>query len=95
MEDIFLGFLNQSITAGWLILAVMALRMLLKRSPKWIHCLLWALVAFRLACPFSLESVFSLIPSRETVRHDMAVTSGPGQCGEPGDSGICGPKAGD
>ncbi len=77
MEDIFLGFLNQSITAGWLILAVMALRMLLKRSPKWIHCLLWALVAFRLACPFSLESVFSLIPSRETVRHDMAVTSGP------------------
>lgn len=77
MENIFLGFLNRSITAGWLILAVMTLRMLLKRSPKWIHCLLWALVAFRLACPLSLESVFSLIPSRETVRHDMAVSSGP------------------
>lgn len=77
MENIFLGFLNRSITAGWLILAVMALRMLLKRSPKWIHCLLWALVAFRLVCPLSLESVFSLIPSRETVRHDMAVSSGP------------------
>ena len=77
MENIFLGFLNRGITAGWLILAVMALRMLLKRSPKWIHCLLWALVAFRLVCPFSLESVFSLIPSRETVRHDMVVPSGP------------------
>lgn len=77
MENIFLGFLNRSITAGWLILAVMALRMLLKRSPKWIHCLLWALVAFRLVCPLSLESVFSLIPSRETVRRDMAVSSEP------------------
>ena len=77
MENIFLGFLNRSITAGWLILAVIALRMLLRRAPKWIHCLLWALVAFRLVCPFSLESVFSLIPSRETVRHDMSVTSEP------------------
>ena len=77
MENIFLGFLNRSITAGWLILAVIALRMLLRRAPKWIHCLLWSLVAFRLVCPFSLESVFSLVPSRETVRHDMAVTSEP------------------
>lgn len=62
MENIFLGFLNRSITAGWLILAVIALRMLLRRAPKWIHCLLWSLVAFRLVCPFSLESVFSLVP---------------------------------
>lgn len=77
MEDIFLGFVNRSITAGWLILAVMALRLLLKRAPKWMSCLMWTLVAFRLVCPLSLESVFSLIPSRETVQHDMAAASEP------------------
>ena len=77
MEGIFLDFLNRSITAGWLILAVILLRMLLKRMPKWISCLMWALVAFRLTCPFSLESVFSLIPSRETVPHNMSVSSEP------------------
>ena len=77
MEDIFLGLFNRSIAAGWLILAVMSLRLLLKRAPKWMHCMMWTLVALRLVCPFTLESVFSLIPSRETVRHDMVVASEP------------------
>ena len=67
MELSFLKLLNTSISAGWLILVVIALRLVLKKAPKSIHCLLWAFVAIRLVCPFSIESVFSLIPSAETV----------------------------
>ena len=68
MSDIFLGIFNRSITAGWLILAVILLRLLFRKAPKWIPCLLWGIVAVRLVCPFSVESAFSLIPSAETVR---------------------------
>ena len=67
MSVIFLKLFNMSITAGWLILAVLMLRLLLKKAPKWVSCLLWAIVAVRLVCPFSLESGWSLIPSAETV----------------------------
>ena len=76
MEHIFVEVLNRSIAAGWAILAVAALRLLIRRAPKWISCLLWAVVAVRLVCPFSLESVFSLIPSKETVRSDAADLDG-------------------
>lgn len=67
MSDIFLGVLNLSIAAGWLILAVIILRLVLKKGPRWIFCLLWGIAGFRLICPFSLESIFSLVPSWETV----------------------------
>ena len=70
MEDLFLALLNRSISAGWLILAVMALRLLLKRGPRWAPCLLWAVVGLRLICPFSLQSVWSLIPSAQTLSPD-------------------------
>lgn len=68
MGDIFLKLLNMSIAASWLILAVLLLRLLLKKTPKWIHCLLWGFVAVRLICPFSIESAYSLIPSAKTVQ---------------------------
>ena len=67
MIAIFVKLLNMSITAGWLILAVIILRFLLKKAPRWICCFLWMLVAIRLICPFSPESVFSVIPSSETI----------------------------
>lgn len=67
MESIFITILNRGIAAGWLVLAVFAIRLLLAKAPKWTRCLLWALVAVRLACPFTLESVLSLIPSAEAV----------------------------
>lgn len=67
MESVFLHLLNMSITAGWLVLAVVALRLIFRRAPKWVHCLLWVLVAVRLLCPVSLESALSLIPSAQTV----------------------------
>ena len=67
MSTVFLKILNISLTAGWLILAVIILRLLLKKAPKWIRCLLWALVAIRLLLPFSIESVLSLVPSSEVI----------------------------
>ncbi len=67
MEAIFLKILNMSITATWLVLAVVVVRLLLKKAPKFISVLLWAIVGIRLICPFSFESVLSLIPSAETV----------------------------
>lgn len=67
MDKIFLSLLNRGIAAGWLILAVLALRLLLKKAPKWLSCVLWGIAAVRLICPFSFESAFSLIPSGETL----------------------------
>lgn len=65
METVFLKVFNMGFTASWLILAVLLIRFMLKKAPKWISCLLWALVAFKLICPFSIESALSLIPSSE------------------------------
>lgn len=67
MSDFFLRLVNMSIAAGWLVLAVVVLRLLLRRAPKWIAVLLWGIVAVRLLCPFTIESALSLIPSAETV----------------------------
>lgn len=77
MEMIFLKVLNMSIAAGWLVLAVVVLRIVLKKAPKWGSCLLWALVAIRLVCPVSLESALSLIPSGETVSPDILYAQTP------------------
>lgn len=67
MADIFLKIVNMSISASWIVLAVLVLRLLLKKAPKWITVLLWGIVAIRLICPFSIESIMSLIPSAETI----------------------------
>ena len=67
MSEFFLKIVNMSISASWIVLAVLVLRMLLKKAPKWVNVLLWGIVAVRLVCPFSLESALSLIPSAETV----------------------------
>ena len=67
MAAVFLKLLNLSISASWLVLAVLALRLVSKRSPKWMNVLLWGIVALRLVLPFSIESALSLIPSAETV----------------------------
>ncbi|MBO5069793.1 MAG: hypothetical protein J6C37_05460, partial [Roseburia sp.] len=72
----FSNILNESIAASWLILAVMILRLLLKRSPKWIHVALWGLVAVRLLLPFSMESALSLIPSTETLPREIMTSEG-------------------
>lgn len=67
MNVVFIKLLNMSITASYIVLAVILLRFLLKKAPKWIRGVLWGFVAIRLICPFSLKSIFSLIPSAETI----------------------------
>ena len=67
MAAVFLKLLNLSISASWLVLAVLVLRLISKRSPKWMNVLLWGIVALRLVLPFSVESALGLIPSAETV----------------------------
>lgn len=67
MTKLFLTLLNIGIKAGWLILAVLLLRVILRKAPRWTACLLWGVVALRLVFPFPIESVFSLIPSAQTV----------------------------
>ena len=62
MSDVFVQLANMSITAGYLILAVLALRLILRKIPKNLFLWLWALVGIRLALPVSLESALSLIP---------------------------------
>lgn len=75
MTDLFISLFNMSITASWLVLAIVLLRLFLKKAPKWLNTLLWAFVGIRLICPFSFESIFSLIPSTETIPQN--ITNGP------------------
>lgn len=71
MDDVFLKLVNLSISASWLILAVLVLRVVLKKAPKWVMPLLWGVVALRLVCLFSIESALSLIPSAETTPSEI------------------------
>lgn len=77
MEAVFLEILNMSITANWLIVVVILLRLILKKAPKNLFCILWALVALRLICPFSIESVFILIPSSQTISPEIVYEQTP------------------
>ena len=77
MESIFLKLVNMSITASYLILAVIAFRLVLKKAPKYIRCILWGLVALRLVFPFSFESVLSLIPNEEPLSEEFLYAATP------------------
>ncbi len=84
MSDIFLKLLNMSLAASWLIAAVIILRLIARKTPRWIICLLWGLVAIRLVCPFSIESPFGLVSSDEVItknilsesHHKLNITTG-------------------
>ena len=77
LEELFVNLLNMSITAGYVVVAVILLRLLLRKAPRWISCALWALVGLRLLLPFSFESVMSLIPSSTTVTPDILYSAEP------------------
>ena len=77
LEELFVNLLNMSITAGYVVVAVILLRLLLRKAPRWISCSLWALVGLRLLLPFSFESVMSLIPSSTTVTPDILYSAEP------------------
>lgn len=67
MTELFIKIVNMSITASILVLLVLVMRLLFRRAPKWIHVLLWGLVAIRLICPFDMESTLSLMPRSEWI----------------------------
>ncbi len=77
MTDLFLKLLNMSLSASWLVVAVLLLRFLLRKTPKWVSCLLWGIVALRLVMPFAPQSVLSLIPSAEVIPQNIAVSNTP------------------
>jgi len=77
MEAVFLKLVNMSLTASWLVLAVLLLRLVLKDVPKYIRVLLWGIVGLRLVFPFSLESMFSLIPSAEPLPQEFLYAATP------------------
>ena len=77
MEVFFLDLVNLSITAGWLILAVLLMRLVFRKAPRRIFCVLWGLVALRLLCPFSLESALSLIPSAQPLPQEILYAASP------------------
>ena len=77
MTTLFLGFLNRSLSAAVLIFAVVLVRLVFKKAPRWLLCVLWALAAVRLVCPVSIESVLSLIPSAEPVQPEIVYSAAP------------------
>lgn len=77
MDEVMIKLFNMSLTAVWLILAVIVLRLILKKAPKYINLIMWAFVGLRLVCPFTFESVFSLIPSAETIPSNAAFVASP------------------
>ena len=92
MSELFLQLLNMSITAGWVVLGVVVLRLCFRRAPKWITVLLWGLVAVRLLLPFSIESALSLLPSGETVPHEILQAEKPAiQSGIPSVNAVVNP----
>ncbi len=77
MTEVFLKLLNMSISATYIVLAVILMRLCLRRAPRWISMVMWSAVALRLVCPFSIESITSLIPSAETIPQDIVYAETP------------------
>ncbi len=80
MSEIFLTVLNMSLTASYVILFVIPIRLALKKAPKVISYALWVVVAFRLIFPFSFESMFSLMPRNTNavpISHDIIYQQSP------------------
>lgn len=75
MTVFFAGLVKTAIGANWLILAAIFLRFLLKKAPRRVTCLLWAIVALRLVLPVSIESPVSLIPQSTVALQEAVDTS--------------------
>lgn len=77
LETVFLRLVNTSLAAGWLILAIILLRFIFWKAPRWIFCLLWGLAGVRLIFPFSIESPLSLVPSAQPIPSEMLYSAAP------------------
>ena len=74
MPEVFISVINLSINAGWLVLAIILLRLIFKRIPKFLFVIMWGLVGIRLIFPFSVESFLSLLPSAEAIPQNIIFT---------------------
>ena len=77
MSELFLSIVNMSISASYILLSVLLLRLLLQKAPKWVPVILWGIVAFRLICPLSIESPFGILPNTEAVSPTIMTDSSP------------------
>lgn len=75
MVSAFANIVGISIEANWLILAVLLLRFLLKKAPRRVICILWAIVAVRMFLPVSLESPVDFIPETTSAIQEAVDTS--------------------
>ena len=75
MNAVFLKVVELSLAAACLVVAILVLRLLLRRkAPRWVMCALWVLVAIRLVCPFTIESVLSMQPDIEDIASSITET---------------------
>ena len=78
MNKVFLSVLNMSMTGAFVAAVIILARWPLKKAPKIISCALWSVAGFRFAFPFTLESVFSLLPFKSApIPQDIAVQAIP------------------
>jgi len=77
MGQLFLSLFNLGASASWVVLAVLLLRILFKKAPKRVLCILWALVAVRLLIPELPQAVFSLLPSAEPLPQEILLSPAP------------------
>ena len=77
MSDLVLKLVNMSISAGWIVLALLLIRLIFRKIPKWVNMLLWGLVAIRLLLPFSMQSAVSLIPDTNIVPETVIESPAP------------------
>ena len=84
LPDTFLvKLLNMSMTAGITIVAVMLVRVLLRKAPKIFSYALWGIVLFRLLCPVSISSGFSAFAVLDQARAEQTVVPSPGSMADP------------
>jgi len=77
MVNTFIELCNRSIQAGYLILAIILLRLVWKRVPKLMYRFLWCLTGLRLALPFTLETALSLIPKKTVIEPEILYAGTP------------------
>lgn len=64
MQSVFLELVKLSLIGSLFAVAVILVRLIFRKAPKWLFCVLWGVVALRLICPVSIESSLSLVPDR-------------------------------
>ena len=77
MDSLFITILNNAIVASWLIAAIILLRLVFKKVPKWVHCMLWILVAVKLLLPINIETPFGFLPKTKPIPANITVAEVP------------------